>query len=129
MDELRLALNKWTLEKFGDLAPDDVFNLKEEVVRDKEQNPVRHITVFVKKKKGIKQEWLETATFNIWVGELQKIIGDNLSLKIYSTEGNQMQHKGGLMKANPDNPKRREYQEVTGNYYNYQFNMDIIKRG
>jgi hypothetical protein len=128
VESLRLQLNQWALEKFGEFTPDDVFNLKEEVIRDKEQRPVRHLTLFVKKKKGVKQEWLETATFNIWVGELQKIIGDNLSLKIYSTEGNQMQYKGGLIKADPDNPSKKEYQEVTGNFYNYQFNMDIIKR-
>ena len=128
MESLRLALNKWALEKFGEFAPDDVFNLKEEVIRDKEQRPVRHLTLFLKKKKGIKQDWLEVATFNIWVGELQKIIGDNLSLKIYSTEGNQMQYKGGLMKSDPNNPEKRKYEEIAGNYYNYQFNMDIIKR-
>ena len=129
MDSLRLDLNKWALEKFGEFTPDDVFNLKEEVVRDKEQRPIRHIALFIKKKKGVKQEWLETATFNIWIGELQGIIGDNVSLKIYSTEGNQMQYKGGLIKSDTENPGKREYQEVTGNYYNYQFSMDIIKRG
>jgi len=122
---MRKELLDWAESKLGAIEVDDVFNMKEEVQRDKEGRPVRNITLFYKKKKGIKQAWLEKETFDVWRQEIKDIVGDNLTLRIFSTEGNEMRHIGGEYR---DKDGGRDYGETEGNYYNYQFNLVIVKR-
>ncbi len=110
----------WAIKKFGEMAIDDLFNLREEITRDKQNNKVNQTILFVKKKKGIKQEWLKADVFNSWIMELKEIIGDNLKLEIFSTEANELRYLGGNIKD--------EYQEVSGNFYQYQFNLVIWKK-
>ena len=113
---MRETLTRWAKSKFGEISNRDVFNLKEEVVQDKEGNRIRNITMFLKKAEGVQRDWLKEEVFINWTEEIKAIAGDTLALKIFSTEGNEIQYLGG------------KGEEMIGKKYNYQFNLVIIKK-
>ncbi len=121
---MREQLLQWVHSKFGDISIRDVFNMKEEVVSDKKNNPIRQINIFLKKKKDIQQDWLKPAVFSQWTEEVRDIVGENILLKLFSTEGNEMRYAGGLVETK----EGLEYQEQPGNYYKYEFNLVLWKK-
>lgn len=118
--ELRKSLIEWAIAKFGEVSVQDIFNMKEQIVQNKEGLRVREIIMFLKKRKGIQQEWLDPEVFKRWVGELKAIVGENLKLNIFSTEGNELRFTGGDVKG--------KYEEMAANYYNYQFKLEAWKK-
>lgn len=122
---MREKLTKWAHETFGRIEIADAFNLKEQIVPDKEGNRIRNVTMFIKKKKGIKQEWLRPETFERWVEEIKAIVGEIVLIQISSSEGNEMRFQGGLI---PDKSGEKKYQEFVTKKYNYQFNLKFGKK-
>lgn len=122
---MREELTKWANKTFGRIEINDVFNLKENIVTDKEENRIRNTTMFIKKKKGIKQDWLKREIFERWIREIKEIAGDVISMKIISSEGNEMQFLGGPI---PDKSGQKKYQEFTRHKYSYMFNLVIGKK-
>lgn len=122
---MREKLTKWANETFGRIEISDVFNLKEEIVKDKEGNRIRKVTMFIKKKKGIKQDWLKDETFQRWIQEIKVITGEVIGMQVRSSEGNEMRFLGGLI---PDKSGERKYQEHFTRKYNYQFNLEFGKK-
>lgn len=122
---IKIALITWALKKFDETESGDLFTMREEVVPDPQtKRPMKQITMFFKKRKGSEQEWLERETFKAWTEELKAIVGENELLKIFSTEGNEMQYAGGMLK---ETNKPAEYQDLELNKYNYQFQVVIWK--
>jgi len=118
---LREKLIRWAKSKFGEISNRDIFNLKEEVGTDKKGNRIRNITMFLKKTEGIQQDWFKEDVFINWTAEIKSIVGDVLALKIFSSEGNEIQYLGGKDRA-------EKYEEMISKKYNYQFNLVIIKK-
>ena len=122
---IKIALITWALKIFDETESGDLFTMREEVVPDPQtKRPMKQITMFFKKRKGIKQGWSEKETFKIWTEELKAIVGENELLKIFSTEGNEMQYAGGMLK---ETNKPAKYQDLEFNKYNYQFQVIIWK--
>ena len=122
---MKTELTAWVKTTFGDIEVRDVFNLKEEIQMTKDGRRIRELTLFIKKKKGIQEDWLQKETFERWKGELKEMIGDNLRLDIKSGEGNEMQYSGGEVKRDGRPP---EYLEADYNYYSYQFTLTVWKK-
>ena len=116
---------RWAEEKFGEVSIEDIFNMKEEVLPDKQNRRIRQITMFLKKRKGIREEWLRADVFRQWIADLKEIVGDNLKMQIFSSEGNELRYAGGMIK---EVDKEEEYAEMEKHLYNYQFNLVIWKR-
>ena len=123
--EMREKLLRWAEEKFGEVSIEDVFNMKEEVLPDKQNRRIRQITMFLKKRKGIREEWLRADVFRQWVADLKGIVGENLKMQIFSSEGNELRYAGGVIK---EADKKEEYAEMEKHLYNYQFNLVIWKK-
>jgi len=122
---IKIELLTWAIKKFDEIESGDNFHMREEVVSEPQTGrKMRQITMFFKKRKGIKQEWLERETFKVWTDELKAIVGENELLKIFSTEGNEMQYAGGMLK---ETNKPAEYKNLEFNKYNYQFQVVIWK--
>ena len=122
---MRTELTAWARGVFGDIEIHDVFNLKENIQQTKDGRRIRELTLFIKKKKGIQQDWLTVETFNRWRDELGAIVGDNLKFELKSAEGNEMCHMGGVVKRDG---RPEEYIEADFNYYSYQFNLVVWKK-
>ena len=118
---MREKLLEWARKKFGEVSNEDVFNLKEEVVPDKKGRRIREITMFLKKKKGIQEDWLKKDVFNAWIDEIKSILGEVEVLKIISAEANEMRFVG--MKQ-----PETGYEEMAQNYYKYEFSLTVWKK-
>jgi len=80
---IKIELLTWAIKKFDEIESGDNFHMREEVVSEPQTGrKMRQITMFFKKRKGIKQEWLERETFKVWTDELKAIVGENELLKI-----------------------------------------------
>lgn len=122
---IKIELLAWAIKKFDEIEKGDSFHMREEIATEPQTGrKMRQITMFFKKQKGIKQEWLERETFKIWTRELKSIVGENELLKLFSTEGNEMQYSGGILK---EKDKPAEYHDLEFNKYNYQFQVVIWK--
>jgi len=122
---IKIQLLTWALKKFDETESGDLFTMREEVVPEPQtKRKMKQITIFFRKQKGIKQEWIERETFKKWSEELKTIVGENELLKIFSTEGNEMQYAGGMLK---ETNKPAEYQNLEFNKFNYQFQVIIWK--
>jgi len=112
---MREKVFQWVNDKFGEIHPSDVFNFKEEVVPDKEGKMVRQINVFIKKRTGIKKDWLDPEVFKVWVKELKDIFNPVLVFRVISSEGNELRYSGhesdGVFKG------------VEGRVYQYQLSI------
>ena len=122
---IKMALLTWALKKFDETERGDLFTMREEVVPDPQtKRKMKQISMFFKKQKGIKQGWSKKEVFKIWTEELKAIVGENELLKIFSTEGNEMQYAGGLLK---ETNRPVEYHNLERNKFNYQFQVIIWK--
>lgn len=122
---MRDKLIKWANDKFGEILVSDVFYVNERTVLDKQGREIKKLIMHLKKKEKIKNDWLKKEVFKLWADEIKQIIGENLILKIYSTEGNELQHDGRLIK---EENKSEYYKEAESHIYNYQFNLVIWKK-
>lgn len=119
---LKVKLLKWAVDTFGELDPNDVINVREDILNtDKEDEIQQKVVLHVKKRIGVDMNWLEKTTLDNWEGYLKEMAGEHIAFDIKTNEGRELSKVSGKIKE--------EYKSMPAiKIYNYEFNLIIIKR-
>ena len=118
---IKVNLLKWAVETFGELDPSDTINIREDVFNTDDPKVIQQkIVLFVKKRIGKDENWLERVQTEGWEETLKAIIGEHIGFDMKGNEGRERQKVSGLLDG--------EYKELrTVHIYNYQFNLEVMK--
>lgn len=124
---LKINLLEWAVETFGENDLDDLASIREETLPTKDpKQQIKKVVLFVKKRIGIKKDWLKKETIDAWTAVLKEKIGEHLKFDMRSVEGHEFQALSGVQ-GNPDG-KEHYITRPSHELYNYQFNLEIVKR-
>lgn len=111
----------WALETFG-LYPFDTLYVRKDVMPDKQKDRcLMKIVLYVKKKFGVRKEWLDKETVEEWRRQLKTIVGDCKSFDLVSTEA----HEVKALEITPEEmePMKKGPMDI----YNYKFTLTVMK--
>lgn len=118
---IKVELLKWAVKTFGELDPHDTIDIREDVINtDKPEIIQQKIVLFVKKRIGKDENWLERAKIEDWEKTLKEMVGEHQAFNIKDNEGRERHKVSGMV--------GEDYKEIRlVHIYNYQFNLEIIK--
>jgi len=118
---IKVDLLTWAVKTFGELDPHDTINIREDIKNtDKPEIIQQKIVLFVKKRIGKDENWLERAKIEDWEKTLKAIVGNHMAFDIKDNEGRERHKVSGVIGD--------KYEQLRLAYiYNYQFNLEVIK--